>query len=126
MKANIHPHVNPVIFIDEDTGDEVISQSTMTSDETREVDGVQYYVIRLDVTAFSHPFFTGEMRFVDRQGRVDKFMQKMQNAQHHAATRGKKTATKAQQASKSYREILQDQQLQLKQAAKATEQPAVA
>ena len=75
-EKNIHPTLNPVIFIDEDTKSEIVSKSTLTSDETREVDGVKYFIIRLDVTSFSHPFFTGEMRFVDRQGRVDKFIQK--------------------------------------------------
>ena len=128
MKQNIHPTLNPIIFIDEDTKEEIFSQSTMTSEETREVDGVTYYVVRLDVTSFSHPFFTGEMRFVDRQGRVDKFIQKMQNAQNTAGKKKKKLAKQADavaEDSKSYREILQDQQSQLRKSTKAVDAPQI-
>ena len=32
--------------------------------------------IRVDICANCHPFFTGENRFVDAQGRVDKFKKK--------------------------------------------------
>lgn len=122
MKQNIHPTLNPVIFIDEETGKEIISKSTITSEETRDVDGVTHFVIRLDVTSFSHPFFTGEMRFVDRQGRVDKFIQKMQSAQGTPGKKKKKLAkqssTTVAEDSKSYREILQDQQSQIRTAGK--------
>ncbi|MCA9373426.1 type B 50S ribosomal protein L31 [Candidatus Woesebacteria bacterium] len=125
MKKNIHPTLNPVIFIDEDTKSEIVSKSTLTSDETREVDGVKYFIIRLDVTSFSHPFFTGEMRFVDRQGRVDKFIQKMEAAKTTAGKKKKKLAKQADDGedSKSYREILQEQQTTIRKssAPQATE-----
>ena len=32
--------------------------------------------IRVDICASCHPFFTGEKRFVDTEGRVEKFMKK--------------------------------------------------
>ena len=120
MKRNIHPQTHPVIFVDESTGEEIISTSTMTSGETKEIDGVTYYVIRMDITALSHPYFTGEMRFVDTQGRVDKFMQKMKKAQElKKKKQPKKKAGKNQnQEVKSYQEILKEQQLELKKAAK--------
>lgn len=120
MKSAIHPPLNPVIFIDEDSGDEIFSYSTLTSSETREVEGVTYQVVRLDVTAFSHPFFTNEMRFVDRQGRVDNFYQKMKKAESQAKTRGgKRKQVKTEPvASQSYREFLQSQQTSLRQADK--------
>jgi large subunit ribosomal protein L31 len=35
--------------------------------------------IMVDICAKCHPFFTGEMRFVDTMGRVERFSQKMQN-----------------------------------------------
>ena len=32
--------------------------------------------IRVEVCAKCHPFFTGETRFVDTEGKIDKFMKK--------------------------------------------------
>jgi large subunit ribosomal protein L31 len=37
--------------------------------------------IRIDICAKCHPFFTGEMKFVDSMGRVEKFQQKQKAAQ---------------------------------------------
>ncbi|MEO0321405.1 MAG: type B 50S ribosomal protein L31 [Myxococcota bacterium] len=74
MKADIHPEYHPVIFVDGD--DEVIGRSTMTSKETREVDGVEHYVVRVDVSAFSHPFYTGTQKVMDTEGRVDRFQKR--------------------------------------------------
>lgn len=129
MKKGIHPQLNPIIFIDTATGKEVISYSTMTSEETRDVDGVKHFVVRLDVTSFSHPFFTGEMRFVDRQGRVDKFIQKMQKAQGSVASKKAKKikklgATEDTEEHKSYREILRTKQSDLRQTAQEKKQPS--
>lgn len=50
----------------------------MTSEERRTIDGVEAYVVRLDVTADSHPFFTGEQRMVDTAGRVERFRRRYQ------------------------------------------------
>ena len=71
MKSDIHPEYHPVIFVDGD--DEVISRSTMTSKETRDVDGVEHFVVRVDISAFSHPFYTGMQKIVDTEGRVERF-----------------------------------------------------
>jgi len=37
--------------------------------------------IRVDICSKCHPFFTGEMRFVDTMGRVEKFQQKIKAAE---------------------------------------------
>ena len=37
--------------------------------------------IRLDICSKCHPFFTGEMRFVDTMGRVEKFQKKQKAAE---------------------------------------------
>jgi large subunit ribosomal protein L31 len=76
MKEGIHPKYNPVIFIDTGINEEFVSRSTMKSDEVRKVDGVDHYVIRLEISAASHPFFTGQQRFVDTAGRIEKFQRK--------------------------------------------------
>lgn len=76
MKPDIHPTYNPVIFVDASTGDEVISRSTQSSKETREIDGVTHFVISCDITAFSHPFYTGKQKLLDTEGRIDRFRKK--------------------------------------------------
>ena len=76
MQADIHPDYHPVVFVDTGAKFEFISRSTMRSKETREIDGVEHYVIRLDISSKSHPFYTGKQRFVDTAGRIDKFRNK--------------------------------------------------
>ena len=73
MKTKIHPDYHPVVFVDISTGQEFLTRSTMTSSERREVDGVEAYVIRVEVSSSSHPFFTGEQRIVDTAGQVERF-----------------------------------------------------
>ncbi len=50
--------------------------STVKSNQTREIDGVTYFVVNVDISAFSHPFYTGTKRLVDTAGRVEKFMRR--------------------------------------------------
>jgi large subunit ribosomal protein L31 len=76
MKEGIHPKYHPVIFVDASTGDEVITRSTMTSAEKRTIDGVEHFVVSMDITSFSHPFFTGKQKLVDTEGRIDRFRKK--------------------------------------------------
>jgi large subunit ribosomal protein L31 len=33
----------------------------------------------MEISAYSHPFFTGKMKFVDTAGRIDKFNKKFAN-----------------------------------------------
>ncbi len=73
MKADIHPAYNKVIFIDTATGSEWITRSTLSSKETREVDGEEIPVVRLEISAYSHPFWTGTMRELDSDGKIDRF-----------------------------------------------------
>lgn len=76
MKEGIHPQYNPVVFVDASSNDEIITRSTMTSKETREIDGVSHYVVMMDITSFTHPFFTGKQKLLDTEGRIDRFRKK--------------------------------------------------
>ena len=78
MRADIHPEYHPVVFVDLSSGYEFLTRSTMISEERRTVDGIEAYVVRLDITADSHPFFTGEQRIVDTAGRVERFRRRYQ------------------------------------------------
>lgn len=73
MKSDIHPDYHDVIFIDSATGKEWTSRSTLTSKETRAVDGADVPVVRLEISAESHPFWTGTMRELDADGKIDRF-----------------------------------------------------
>ncbi len=79
MKPDIHPDYHKVLFIDSATGKEWVSRSTLTSSDTREVDGEQLPVIKLEISAESHPFWTGQAREVDSEGRVDRFRKRYQS-----------------------------------------------
>lgn len=76
MKKEIHPELNSVCFIDVSTGKKFLTRSTLKSNKTEMIDGVEYQVVLRDVTADSHPAYTGEKRFVDTAGRVEKFQTK--------------------------------------------------
>lgn len=84
--------------------------------------GSVYPTLTVDICSKCHPFFTGEVRFVDRQGRVDKFLKKMQAAQNTKAAKTSKKAKKDEDTTaedtQTYQDILRAQQLELKKAAK--------
>lgn len=75
--------------------------------------------ITVDICAKCHPFFTGEMKFVDRQGRVDKFKKKMAVAQERqkkdAARKSQKTQPEKEKQ-KSYKELLREQRAALRKS----------
>jgi len=73
MRKGIHPHYRPVVFRDTGAGVDYLTRSTIATDETCEVDGVEYPLVTVDISAASHPFFTGTMRIVDTAGRVERF-----------------------------------------------------
>ena len=73
MKPGIHPEYHKVLFIDSATGDEWMTRSTLTSNETREIDGEEVQVVKLEISSFSHPFWTGKMRELDADGKIDRF-----------------------------------------------------
>ncbi|MEU3649305.1 type B 50S ribosomal protein L31 [Lentzea sp. NPDC034063] len=74
MKPGIHPDYHPVVFQDASTGKTFLTRSTATSSRSIEwEDGNSYPLLVVDITADSHPFWTGTQRLVDTAGRVEKF-----------------------------------------------------
>jgi large subunit ribosomal protein L31 len=73
VKPDIHPEYHKVLFIDSATGDQWVTRSTLTSAETREVDGEEIPVVKLEISSYSHPFWTGKMREADADGKIDRF-----------------------------------------------------
>ena len=73
MKPEIHPEYRPVVFQDQSSGDNIIVGSTMQTNETITLDGVEYPLAKVELSNRSHPFFTGQMKIVDTAGRVERF-----------------------------------------------------
>jgi len=73
MKTDIHPNYQPVVFRDLGSGETFLTRSTVGSDKTIELDGVEYPVIDVEISSASHPFYTGKQRIMDSAGRVEKF-----------------------------------------------------
>jgi large subunit ribosomal protein L31 len=76
VKAQGHPVLNPVCFLDVATGKRFLTRSTMKSSRKEAIDGLEYFIVLRDVTMDSHPAYTGEKRLVDTAGRVEKFTSK--------------------------------------------------
>lgn len=77
MKPDIHPEYRPVVFRDVSADFSFITQSTaVTKDTITWEDGKEYPLVKVDISAASHPFFTGKQKFVDTAGRVEKFQKK--------------------------------------------------
>ncbi|HUA13597.1 MAG TPA: type B 50S ribosomal protein L31 [Candidatus Sulfotelmatobacter sp.] len=98
MKKDLHPdNYRLVVYRDLNNGTSFLTRSTAVSDETvKWEDGNEYPLVKVHISSASHPFFTGEERIVDIEGRVDKF--KARAAAGEAAK--EKRAASAQKKSK--------------------------
>lgn len=86
MRADIHPEYQEVLFHDTNADVYFLTRSTIKSKTTRDYEGKTYPYVALDVSSASHPFYTGEQRKAQNEGRVATF-----NKRFGAfASRGKK------------------------------------
>ena len=77
MKKGIHPEdYRLVAFKDMSNDDVFLTKSTTDSNETIEVDGVEYPLVKMEISRTSHPYYTGKSKLVDTAGRIDKFKNK--------------------------------------------------
>jgi large subunit ribosomal protein L31 len=77
MRKNIHPAYKEVVFWDTSSDFKFLTRSTMHAKDTIQwEDGKEYPLIKVEISAASHPFYTGKKIFVDTAGRVEKFRQK--------------------------------------------------
>jgi len=76
MKKGIQPATYRLIaFKDMSNGYTFVTRSTVNTRETVTLeDGVEYPLVKVEISNTSHPFFTGKMKLVDTAGRVDKYM----------------------------------------------------
>lgn len=77
MKNDIHPtSYRLVAFKDMSNEDVFITKSTVETKENIEIEGVEYPLVKLEISRTSHPFYTGKSKLVDTAGRIDKFKNK--------------------------------------------------
>jgi large subunit ribosomal protein L31 len=114
MKKDLHPKAyRPVVFQDLNNGFTFMTRSTVATDETTKwEDGNEYPLVKIHISSASHPFFTGQEKLVDIEGRVDRFKARQEAAAKRrnsmAKANAKKTERKAAKADKQADEIVSD------------------
>lgn len=96
MKKDIHPKWYPNCKVTCACGNEFTVGATAPE-------------IRVEICSMCHPFFTGQMKFVDTKGRVQKFQEKVAHAQKmkaKVAERAKKKKKPVKE--KTYKEMLKE------------------
>jgi len=81
MRKKLHPdNYRPVVFQDLNNNQTFLTRSTVASEETIKVEGVEYPLVKVHISSASHPFFTGQEKMIDIEGRVDKFKARQEAA----------------------------------------------
>ena len=96
MKTAIHPQLNNDVIVSCVCGNTFTTKSVKPS-------------LNVEVCHKCHPFFTGEQRFLDTKGHVDRFIKKQQMAKDYQAKMSEKKAKKdpkQKEQPKSLRELL--------------------
>ncbi len=84
VKHGIHPVSRPVIFRDRATGFQMLTRSTIETEQTMKwEDGVTYPLVDVEISSASHPFYTGSSRVVDTEGRVERFERRYSTGTAH-------------------------------------------
>ena len=90
-----------VVFSDETAKYSFLTRSTAKSDETiKWTDGKEYPLVKIQISSASHPFFTGEEKIIDTEGRVDRFKARAKKAAALKATLGNKVKKAEAEAKK--------------------------
>ncbi len=74
MKTGLHPDYHPHAMVTCSCGNTFEAGSTLES-------------LKVEICSACHPFFTGEQRIVDTEGRVERLRRRYQMAQEAAAAK---------------------------------------
>lgn len=90
MKQDIHPtDYRDIVIQDSNSKFAILTKSTAATEETvKWKDGKEYPLLTVHISSESHPFYTGQEKVLDIEGRVDKF-----KARAKAAAEKKEAAT---------------------------------
>jgi large subunit ribosomal protein L31 len=74
MKKDTHPKdYRLVVFKDMSNEHTFLTKSTVKTKDKIELDGVEYPLVKIEISNTSHPYYTGKFKMVDTAGRIDKF-----------------------------------------------------
>ena len=101
-KSELHPKdYRFVVFSDEAANFSFLTRSTAKSEETiKWTDGNEYPLVKVQISSASHPFFTGEEKIIDTEGRVDRFKSRAKKAEALKAALSNKANKAAKEAKK--------------------------
>lgn len=103
MKKDLHPtNYRPVVFQDLNDGATFLTRSVVATDDKITLDGVEYPLVKVHISSASHPFFTGQEKLVDIEGRVDKFKARQEAAAARNDAMKKAAAKTRVKAEKTY------------------------
>ena len=105
-KKELHPKdYREVVFLDEAAGFSFLTKSTAKSKETiKWQDGKEYPLVKVQISSASHPFFTGQEKIIDTEGRVDRFKARAEKAKklrEALENKAKKAAKEAEKKAKA-------------------------
>ena len=108
-KTDLHPKdYRSVVFMDEAANFSFLTKSTAKSEETiKWEDGNEYPLVKIQISSASHPFFTGEEKIIDTEGRVDRFKARAEKAKamkEALENKAKKAAKEAEKKAKAEEE----------------------
>lgn len=107
MKPSIHPKWNHDAVVKCGCG------NTFTTGSAQDE-------LQVDTCSACHPFYTGSMKFVDAQGRVDRFMKQRAAAEANTAKKKKNDKKSgASEETKTLKELLQEEKERLAKTATA-------
>ncbi len=97
MKADIHPPYFPEAQVT------CVCGNRFTAGSTRET-------IHVELCNKCHPFYTGQQRFVDTVGKIERFKEKQEKARQRSLSvkKAKEEKVKEDQGPKTLREMLQE------------------
>ncbi len=105
MKKKLHPKYHQDTQVECTCGETFTTGSTLKS-------------IKVEICSACHPFFTGEMKFVDSLGRVEKFKKRQQHAAKVKKTKTIKTKKAKKPRPTTLREMMMQQTKQSKKPKK--------
>lgn len=102
MKKGIHPEdYRPVVIKDSNSGFAFLTRATGKFEDTIEwEDGNVYPLLTVHISSASHPFYTGEEKIVDVEGRVDRFKARTAAAQERRSKLAQKAAKSQKKSDK--------------------------
>lgn len=120
MKKDLHPNnYRPVVFQDLSNNTTFLTRSTVATEDTIKLDGKDYPLVKVHISSASHPFFTGQEKLIDIEGRVDKFKARREAAEGRREAMKKAALKKNTAKKKSEEEAEEDQANETTSSSKA-------